>query len=1182
MLTNLNIQGAYLKIKGHHQYPVPITHIMLGRGQVWPFRPALEFNTKKSGLIIEFDVTSTTGYIATIVDDTQVRITRTVDQITELDAVGSGYSRDPYDIKDSFKANIKIPLFARRLAVVRTYGSKFHRYGWDYHVGRMNIHLKNHFKDYFSVTISLRQITRPTGRWRRPTTRTVVIEPESDYYMQFTSLFNAWYEISITDNALGITTTHNVYVPNGTQLQRKTSFNFGQSDVGVDMPTNIKVIALTEGEAYGLISSQPVIRVRNWLVLSENPDWVGGNKVDKNYWRKEYIIEHSGSGYPPNNSIPVRNQRNGLIEFFMETNSLGQVEDLTMPQNLWTQNVKDVDDGRLDDVIYINNHDEANNTDVTAVHQGKWAGAPVDIDIDEEEKKARFYTPSDVWENYVASTESTGLTGLLPFNLARCILVRYRTSSKIKAGEEYLSPYGYGITGEVRGGTINDDSKNLAIEGLGDIKPPMLLADSGVIGIDTTSEGTQHPFTNITVSDDVDFTALSYQNYLLRSEPETVTSFKVTNDAFPITYSPNDVWEENQSPINGFWDRALLGHDVALNSAGDKVAVAAAGYQKNPNKGDPYDKVNGYIEVWYKEGGEWVRKGDEIEIYPHKDIWDWWYAAPSVENQPEYVDGRCSIAMNEDGNIVVIASEFFDRTEPTEYKDTGYLLLYYFDEDEGIWTQGDEYRHAGGISSVTMNKSGTRVAAGDNRYDGRVDIIDITDDFKFKPFTRLSADWNSWDKFGAGVSMSDDGSILAVGATGYDQDPNTRWDYNWYYWHYRADRLGVEGRNRGAVQVFEYIPGLGRYTQKGQTIVGDADKNFIGKNISISGDGKRLAIGNHNHDGDDGYEIDRGKVKVYQYSGTQWIQIGNDIKGENSGDKCGVSVSLNSDGSRVAIGSPGANEYHGHMRVFEYSAGDWNQISSSVEGGGKNHRFGYSISLNAAGDYVAVGNRVGKIGINEDIGRGSVSFFEFNGVAENENRVGVFKRDDFENGAPKWISSSNNHIIKKVKSTQNNDYVWEYKMGEAADYQTMYSDVLPYNKSYIVDGISPTNEYPWMESNTWRMLGSGYTLDQYISAGPLAPQGGEDWSNNTAVTKLEFSEVYPKYAKNRYESRITSLSLRDTEIEDLITKNQKELVAIQSDFINTNESTPIILPGIFNVQGSTKLKAIHGSGIRYS
>ena len=798
---------------------------------------------------------------------------------------------------------------------------------------------------------------------------------------------------------------------------------------------------------------------------------------------------------------------------------------------------------------------------MTDVHEGKWAGAPVDIDISEEEGKAELYTPSDVWENYNNYNKGTGL---LPFNLARCILVRYRTSSKIEAGEEYLSPYGFGITGEVRGSTINDDNKNLAIEGLGDIKPPMLLADSGVIGIDTTSEGTQHPFTNIAVSDDVDFTALSYQNYLLRSEPEAVTSFKVTNDAFPITYSPTDVWEENQSPINGFWDRALLGHDVALNNAGDKVAVAAAGYQKNPNKGDPYDRVNGYVEVWYKEGGEWVRKGDEIEIYPHKDRWGYarYYDVP-LDKQPNYTDGRCSIAMNEDGNIVVIASEYFDAHESDYFiEDRGRALLYYFDEEEGIWTKGDETLGWGGVANVTMNKDGTRVAIGTGLGDGRVDIYDITDDFKFREVDQIWADWNSWDKFGAGVSMSDDGSIFAVGSTGYDKPR--------FYW------------NIGAVQVFKYVPGVGRYLRIGQTIEGDTAKNFIGKNISISGDGSRLAIGNHNHDGDDGYEIDRGKVKVYQYSGTQWIQIGSDIKGENSGDKCGVSVSLNSDGSRVAIGSPGANEYHGHMRVFEYSAGDWHQISSSVEGGGKNHRFGYSVSLNAAGDYVAVGNRVGKLGINEDIGRGSVSFLEFKGVAENENRVGVFKRGGFENGAPKWISSSNSHIIQKVKSTQINDYVWEYKMGEAANYQTMYSDVLPYNKSYIVDGVSPTNEYPWMESDTWRMLSDGYTLDQYISAGPLAPQGGEDWSNNTTVAKIEFSEVYPKYAKNRYESRITSLSLRDTEIVDLITKNQKELVVIQSDFIDTNEDTPVALPENFNVQGSTKLKAIHGDGIRYN
>ena len=49
---------------------------------------------------------------------------------------------------------------------------------------------------------------------------------------------------------------------------------------------------------------------------------------------------------------------------------------------------------------------------------------------------------------------------------------------------------------------------------------------------------------------------------------------------------------------------------------------------------------------------------------------------------------------------------------------------------------------------------------------------------------------------------------------------------------------------------------------------------------------------------------DAGHVRVYEYSGGAWTQLGDDIDGEAAGDQSGFSVSLSSDGTRVAIGAP--------------------------------------------------------------------------------------------------------------------------------------------------------------------------------------------------------------------------------------------------------------------------------------
>ena len=64
-------------------------------------------------------------------------------------------------------------------------------------------------------------------------------------------------------------------------------------------------------------------------------------------------------------------------------------------------------------------------------------------------------------------------------------------------------------------------------------------------------------------------------------------------------------------------------------------------------------------------------------------------------------------------------------------------------------------------------------------------------------------------------------------------------------------------------------------------------------------------------------------------------QLGSDINGESSGDYSGYSVSMSSDGTIVAIGSPyndGNGSNSGHVRVYEYSGGSWSQLGTDIDG----------------------------------------------------------------------------------------------------------------------------------------------------------------------------------------------------------------------------------------------------------
>ena len=46
-------------------------------------------------------------------------------------------------------------------------------------------------------------------------------------------------------------------------------------------------------------------------------------------------------------------------------------------------------------------------------------------------------------------------------------------------------------------------------------------------------------------------------------------------------------------------------------------------------------------------------------------------------------------------------------------------------------------------------------------------------------------------------------------------------------------------------------------------------------------------------------------MRVYHYDGSAWVQVGADIDGEAEGDISGWSVSLSADGNTVAIGATG-------------------------------------------------------------------------------------------------------------------------------------------------------------------------------------------------------------------------------------------------------------------------------------
>lgn len=206
---------------------------------------------------------------------------------------------------------------------------------------------------------------------------------------------------------------------------------------------------------------------------------------------------------------------------------------------------------------------------------------------------------------------------------------------------------------------------------------------------------------------------------------------------------------------------------------------------------------------------------------------------------------------------------------------------------------------------------------------------------------------NPGDQSGISVSISANGSIIAIGTQLNDGN----------------------GTDSGHVRIFQYNGSS--WSQLGNDIDGEASNDQSGNSISLSADGNRIAIGATLNNGNG---TSSGHVRVFQWDGTSWSTLGNDINGEVSGDQFGHSVILSDDGNRVAAGSTnndGNGTNSGHVRIFQWNGSGWSQLGSSIYGQVVNDKIGAAIAFSSGGNRIAIGARM--------LGNGEARVYEWNG-----------------------------------------------------------------------------------------------------------------------------------------------------------------------------------------------------------
>jgi hypothetical protein len=157
--------------------------------------------------------------------------------------------------------------------------------------------------------------------------------------------------------------------------------------------------------------------------------------------------------------------------------------------------------------------------------------------------------------------------------------------------------------------------------------------------------------------------------------------------------------------------------------------------------------------------------------------------------------------------------------------------------------------------------------------------------------------------------------------------------------------------NAGHVVVYEWDGAS--WIQKGFEFAGENEDDKIGTSVCMP-DADHLAIGSHLVDANG---VDAGMVRIYEWNGTAWQQLGSDIVGEAAGDLAGFSVSM-PDINTVAVGSNNSDNSTisdtGNARIFSWNGTDWVQEGSTIYGEAAYDYSGRSVSMPNA-NTVAIG-----------------------------------------------------------------------------------------------------------------------------------------------------------------------------------------------------------------------------------
>ena len=246
----------------------------------------------------------------------------------------------------------------------------------------------------------------------------------------------------------------------------------------------------------------------------------------------------------------------------------------------------------------------------------------------------------------------------------------------------------------------------------------------------------------------------------------------------------------------------------------------------------------------------------------------------------------------------------------------------------------------------------------------------------------------------------------------------------------------IEGRG----QVYEWSGA--DWVQKGSDILGKFTGDICGSTVYLSGDGLTIGLSSkyNNENG-----IFSGQVRVFEWSGTAWIQKGGDINGDTAYRYVGDKIALSSDGDVIATSYQfGTTKY---VKIYEWSGSAWSQRGGNLEHVGVNKE----IDINSDGSVVCFATPLEDDGI--------VEVYEWSGSAWVQKGSNLTPGQTAQFGSDINLSLDGSSIIASdvtqgiLRRYEYEDSDWK-ETNSLANYEYGYSIAGNYNNTRIATSES--------------------------------------------------------------------------------------------------------------------------------